>query len=155
MVEIERKFLVTSDDYKLQSFSQNRISQGYLNSHPERSVRIRICGESGLLTIKGKSNESGNTRFEWETEISLTDARKLIELCEPGIIDKIRYKVAFGEHVFEIDEFLGDNDGLVVAEVELRNEDDSFDRPEWLGEEVTGVIKYYNASLVSNPFKNW
>ncbi len=155
MLEIERKFLVKSDAFKEQSSSKTRIAQGYLNSHPERTVRIRVSGESGFLTIKGKGNASGTTRFEWETELPLSDARPLLELCESGIIDKFRYRVPVGKHVYEVDEFLGDNAGLIIAEVELHDEAESFEKPTWLGQEVTGIIKYYNASLSSNPFTTW
>src|SRR5690606_35549480 len=155
MLEIERKFLVISDEYKFDAYTKNRISQGYLNSHPERTVRIRISGESGFLTVKGKGNESGTTRFEWETELPLSEARPLLLLCESGTIDKIRYKVAAGKHTFEVDEFLGDNSGLVIAEVELASEDEAFEKPSWLGAEVTGIDKYYNASLSKKSFNTW
>lgn len=155
MFEIERKFLVVTDDYKKAAFAKNHILQGYLNSNPERTVRVRIKGESGYLTIKGKGNESGTTRFEWETEISLADAKPLLSLCENGIIDKIRYQVNVGSHIFEVDEFTGDNEGLVIAEVELKEENERFEKPSWLGIEVTGNEHYYNAYLSNNPFKNW
>lgn len=155
MVEIERKFLVLSDVYKSQAHAKNQIAQGYLNSHPERTVRIRIKGEIGFLTIKGKGNESGTTRLEWETELSLLEAKPLLAICEPGIIDKIRYEVRFGKHLFEVDEFLGDNQGLVVAEIELRDENEFFEKPDWLGQEVTQDSRYYNAYLSNNPFKDW
>lgn len=155
MLEIERKFLVVSDGYKADAFAKSHIAQGYLNSNPERAVRVRIQGESGYLTVKGKGNQSGTTRFEWETEISLIDAKPLIALCESGIIDKIRYHVNVGHHVFEVDEFLGDNAGLIIAEVELKNENEPFEKPSWLGTEVTGIEHYYNAYLSNNPFKNW
>lgn len=145
MLEIERKFLVNSDQFKTLAFAKNHIAQGYLNSHPERTVRIRIKGESGFLTIKGKGNESGVSRFEWETEIPLMEARHLIQLCEKGVIDKIRYEVRFGNHIFEVDEFFGDNEGLVIAEVELKSEDEIFEKPDWLGSEVTNDERYYNA----------
>lgn len=155
MLEIERKFLVTSDDFKAASSHKNQISQGYLNSHPERTVRVRIKGESGFLTIKGKGNETGMTRFEWETEIALEEAKKLITLCENGVIDKIRHEVKMGNHTFEVDEFFGDNKGLIVAEIELKSEDEAFEKPSWLGKEVTNDERYYNAYLSNNPFKNW
>lgn len=152
--EIERKFLV-SDDFKSQAFASERIVQGYLSSVPERTVRIRIRGDQGLLTIKGKSSETGVSRYEWEKEISCDEARELLTLCEPGIIDKIRYLVQVGKHVFEVDEFYGENEGLVIAEIELSHEDELFDKPEWLGEEVTGDIRYYNAHLTQFPYKTW
>jgi len=155
MLEIERKFLVTSDDFKRQAFAKNHIAQGYLNSHPERTVRIRIKGESGFLTVKGKGNESGTTRLEWETELSLMDAKPLFAICEPGMIDKIRYEIKSGKHVIEVDEFFGENQGLVVAEIELNDENEAFEKPDWLGQEVTNDERYYNAYLSKNPFKNW
>ncbi|WP_343626817.1 CYTH domain-containing protein [Flavobacterium lindanitolerans] len=155
MLEIERKFLVNSDQFKTLAFAKNHIAQGYLNSHPERTVRIRIKGESGFLTIKGKGNESGVSRFEWETEIPLMEARHLIQLCEKGVIDKIRYEVRSGNHVFEVDEFFGDNEGLVIAEVELKSEDEAFEKPDWLGSEVTNDERYYNAFLSQHPYKTW
>jgi len=155
MLEIERKFLVTSEDFKKEAIHKNQIAQGYLNSHPERTVRIRIKGESGFLTIKGKGNETGMTRFEWETEISLAEAKNLIQLCESGVIEKIRYEVEVGNHTYEIDEFFGDNEGLVVAEIELKSEDEAFEKPNWLGKEVTNDERYYNAYLSNNPYKNW
>ncbi len=155
MLEIERKFLVNSDEFKSLAFTKNHIAQGYLNSHPERTVRIRIKGESGFLTIKGKGNESGISRFEWETEIPLIEAKHLIQLCENGVIDKIRYEVQSGNHVFEVDEFFGENEGLIVAEIELKSEDESFEKPDWLGNEVTNDERYYNAYLSHNPYKTW
>ena len=155
MLEIERKFLVTSEAFKILAFAKNHIAQGYLNSHPERTVRIRIKGESGFLTIKGKGNETGMSRFEWETEISLMEAKPLLALCEKGIIEKVRYEVASGKHVFEVDVFSGDNEGLIVAEIELSSETEVFEKPEWLGIEVTNDTRYYNAALSQNPFKNW
>jgi adenylate cyclase len=155
MKEIERKFLVTSDRFKEQAFTKNTIAQGYLCSHPERTVRIRIKGESGFLTIKGKANENMTTRLEWETELPLFEARPLLAICEEGTIDKIRYEVKVGKHTFEVDEFFGDNAGLVVAEIELHNENETYEIPEWLGVEVTTDPRYYNASLIRNPYKNW
>ena len=118
-------------------------------------MRIRLIADSGFITVKGIGNESGTTRFEWEREISRQEAESLLEICEPGIIDKERYFVQLGGYIFEIDEFALDNKGLVMAEVELKNEDDSFEKPHWLGEEVTGQKKYYNSSLVKYPFRNW
>lgn len=144
--EIERKFLVRGE-YKLQACGSFRITQGYLSSVPERTVRIRLKNERGYLTIKGKSNASGISRYEWEREISAAEARELLALCEPGIIDKTRYLVPVGGHMFEVDEFYGKNRGLVLAEIELREEDEQFEKPEWLGEEVTGNPLYYNAVL--------
>lgn len=155
MIEIERKFLVTSDAFKEQAFAKNTIAQGYLNSDPERTVRIRIKGESGFLTIKGKGNASGTTRLEWETELPLVEARPLLAICEKGIIEKIRYEIELGNHIYEVDEFLGDNKGLIIAEIELRKEDETFEKPFWLGKEVTNDHRYYNSFLSKNPFKDW
>lgn len=155
MVEIERKFLVKSDAFKPLAHAKNHIVQGYLNSHPERTVRIRIKGESGFLTIKGKGNASGTTRLEWETELSLSEAKPLMALCEKGVIDKIRYEVKSGKHIFEVDEFFGENEGLIVAEIELSHEDEIFEKPDWLGLEVTNDDRYYNAYLSHNPYLSW
>ena len=155
MNEIERKFLVTSTEFLSESIPSNRIVQGYLNSNPERTVRIRIKGTQGFITIKGKGNESGTTRFEWEKEIEVTEAEQLLLLCEDGVIDKIRYEIPFGKHLYEVDVFEGDNKGLIVAEIELENENESFEKPNWLGEEVTGDDRYYNASLSTSSYKNW
>lgn len=155
MIEIERKFLVTSSAYQEQATSKERIVQGFLNTHPERTVRVRIKADSGFLTVKGKSNEAGTIRFEWEKEISVSDAEQLLLICEPGVIDKVRYNVPVGQHIFEVDEFYGDNEGLVVAEVELREEEENFKKPEWLGKEVTGEVRYYNSQLGKIPFKSW
>ena len=152
--EIERKFLVKGD-FKPFVEKSTRIVQGYLSSVPERTVRVRIKGDKGFLTIKGIGNESGASRFEWETEITKTDAENLLKICEPGVIDKIRHLVKAGKHTYEVDEFFGDNEGLIVAEVELSSEDEAFEKPEWLGEEVTGDPKYYNSMLMKNPYKNW
>jgi adenylate cyclase len=153
--EIERKFLVKNDDYKKQSFHQTKIVQGFLSTVPERTVRIRIKGDKGFITVKGIGNESGTSRFEWEKEISVQDAADLLKISEPGVIDKTRYNVKSGEHTFEVDEFYGENNGLTVAEVELSSEDENFNKPSWLGEEVTGQVKYYNSMLMKNPYKNW
>ena len=155
MLEIERKFLVRSNDFKTLAFAKNNIAQGYLNSNPERTVRIRIKGESGFITVKGKGNESGTTRFEWEKEIPLAEAKSLLALCEKGAISKIRYEVKVGLHIVEVDEFFGDNEGLIVAEIELKDENETFEKPNWLGEEVTNSSQYYNSALSLNPFKNW
>lgn len=155
MQEIERKFLVTSEAFKSEAFKRTHIVQGFLNTHPERTVRIRIRGNDGFITIKGKPNESGVSRFEWERQISLAEAEELLHLCEPGIIDKIRFEVENGDHTFEVDEFMGENEGLVVAEIELNSESEPFSKPDWLGKEVTGQVKYYNSNLSKNPFKEW
>ena len=155
MIEIERKFLVLSEAYKKEAFKTTRIVQGFLNTDPERTVRVRVKGNKGVLTVKGLTSDKGTTRFEWETEIAKNDAEELLNLCETGIIDKLRHEVKMGNHIFEIDEFFGDNAGLVIAEIELETEDETFERPNWLGEEVTANIRYYNSQLSKNPYKTW
>jgi adenylate cyclase len=154
VLEIERKFLVAGD-FSTTSLSASRIVQGYLNSTPERSVRVRIMGKQGFLTVKGIGNASGVSRFEWEREISLTDAEELLPLCEPGVIDKVRHIIPFGGHSFEVDVFAGENLGLIIAELELSSEEEIFERPDWLGPEITGEARYYNASLSRYPFTKW
>ena len=155
-LEIERKFLVKGD-FKKEAFTATRITQGYLSSVPERIVRIRIKGDKGFITVKGLSNSSGVSRFEWEKELPVGEVKALLDLAEPGVIDKTRYLVknTDGVHTWEIDEFYGDNEGLVIAEVELSDENEPFDRPDWLGEEVTGDPRYFNSMLMKNPYKNW
>ncbi len=153
--EIERKFLVISDNFKKTAFKKMRIKQGFLSSVPERTVRIRIKEDNAYITIKGLSNKSGTTRYEWEKEISVEDAEDLIQVCEPGIINKSRYLIKSGEHTFEVDEFYDENEGLTIAEIELSDENEDFEKPDWLGKEVTGDIRYYNSQLSKNPFKNW
>ncbi len=153
--EIEKKFLVTSDEFKKQASKETRITQGYISSVPERTVRVRIKGKSGFITIKGIGNDSGASRFEWEKEIPVSEVEDLLKICEPGVIDKTRYEVKLGNHTFEVDEFDGENQGLVVAEVELENETDHFEKPSWLGVEVTGDVKYYNSMLMRNPYTKW
>ena len=155
MIEIERKFLVTSKAYKTEALRKTRIIQGYLNSNKQRAVRVRLKGELGYLTIKGESSKNGLSRFEWEKEITKSEALELLDLCEPGVIDKIRYEIKLGNHIFEVDEFFGDNTGLVVAEVELNAENESFEKPNWLGEEVTGQEPYYNSQLSKEPYNTW
>jgi adenylate cyclase len=154
-LEIERKFLVNSGAFKTDAVTQIRITQGYLSSVPERTVRIRIKGEKGFITIKGIGDDSGASRFEWEKEMSLADAEELLKICEPGVIDKTRYLVKTGNHTIEVDEFHGENEGLVVAEVELKSKDDVFEKPAWLGAEVTGKVNYYNAMLMKKPYSKW
>ena len=154
MQEIERKFLVVGE-FKSQAFSQSRIVQGYICSARGRTVRVRIRHNKGYLTIKGASNESGTSRYEWEKEIPLFEAEELMKLCEPGIIDKTRYLVRCGEHIFEVDEFYGENDGLIMAEVELASENEAFVKPAFIGEEVTGDSRYYNSQLMKKPYKSW
>ena len=155
MVEIERKFLVKSNAFKTEAFTQNRISQGYLSSVPERTVRVRIKGNKGFLTIKGVSNESGLSRYEWEKEIPVDEATALLKLCEQGVIEKTRFEVRMGNHIIEIDEFYGDNEGLIMAEIELQSETETFKKPSWLGAEVTQDFRYYNSYLSQNPYKKW
>lgn len=153
--EIERKFLVKGD-FKPFVTKSTRITQGYLSSVPERTVRVRIKGDKGFLTIKGIGNTSGASRFEWEKEIPVDEAKSLLEICEPGVIDKTRYIVPEASGLkFEVDEFYGANDGLTVAEIELPSENHPFTKPVWLGEEVTGDIKYFNSMLMKNPYKSW
>lgn len=155
MIEIERKFLVTSSTFKDQAVKKYRIIQGFLNRDPERTVRVRLKDDKGILTVKGLSSNDGLSRFEWEKEISKNDAKVLLEFCEKGVIDKLRYEVTVNDHVFEVDEFFGDNEGLIIAEVELKTENESFTKPDWLGEEVTGNIKYYNSQLSKQPYNTW
>lgn len=152
--EIERKFLVTGE-YKSQAYAQSRIVQGYISSARGRTVRIRIRDGKGYLTIKGASNASGTSRYEWEKEIPLDEAQDLMKLCEPGIIDKTRYLVRSGHHTFEVDEFYGENEGLTVAEVELASENEPFVKPAFIGKEVTGDVRYYNSQLRMRPFTTW
>lgn len=155
MIEIERKFLVLDDSFKAVAFTQNDIAQGYLSSVPERTVRVRLKGAKGFLTIKGVSDEAGMSRFEWEKEIPLAEAKMLLLRCEEGVISKRRFEVKFGNQIFEIDEFYGANEGLIIAEIELNSETDTFEKPDWLGDEVTGDVRYYNAYLSNIPFKEW
>ncbi|MFD1062707.1 CYTH domain-containing protein [Winogradskyella litorisediminis] len=154
-VEIERKFLVKSEAFKTEAFYSYQIKQGFLNSNPERTVRIRIKKDKGILTVKGKSSSDGLSRFEWEKDINLDEAEALLKLCEKGIIDKTRYEVKIGKHLYEVDVFFGDNEGLIIAEVELNSEAEVFEKPDWLGNEVTGDVRYYNSNLSKRPFKDW
>ena len=154
-LEIERKFMVRGDDYKRQAYVSSRICQGYICSGHGRTVRVRVRDDRGYLTIKGPSNADGISRYEFEKEITLDEAEHLMQLCEPGQIDKTRYLVKSGDHTFEVDEFYGDNEGLVMAEVELKSEDEPFVKPDFIGREVTGDRRYYNAHLLKNPFKIW
>lgn len=155
MIEIERKFLTLSDAFKSEAKRSFRIKQGFLNTNPNRTVRVRLKDEQGFLTVKGMSSDDGLSRFEWEKEISKTDAEALLLLCEKGVIDKVRYEITCGNHIFEVDEFFGDNKGLIIAEVELQSDNESFEKPQWLGKEVTGQVKYYNAQLSKQPFNTW
>ena len=155
MIEIERKFFVLNTSFIEQASSKKRIAQGYLNTNPDRTVRVRIKDSDGFLTIKGRSNVVGMSRFEWEQKIDLDAAQHLLQLCEPGLIDKFRYEVKVGNHLYEVDVFLGENEGLIIAEIELASEDEAFEKPDWLGLEVTGDERYYNAFLSKMPFKSW
>ena len=141
--EIERKFLVTGE-YKSKAYEQRG-----------RTVRVRIRDGKGYLTIKGASNASGTSRYEWEKELPLEEAEELMKLCEPGVIDKTRYLVRSGRHTFEVDEFYGENEGLIVAEVELASEDEFFEKPDFIGREVTGDVRYYNSQLMKHPYTTW
>lgn len=156
-LEIERKFLVHKRDgaYKTLAYASSRIKQGYICSGRGRTVRVRIRGNQGFITIKGPSGNGGMTRYEFEKEITIDEAEHLMQLCEPGLIDKTRYLVKSGKHVFEIDEFYGDNEGLVIAEVELESEDEPYEKPDFVGEEVTGDRRFYNSYLRQMPFAVW
>lgn len=155
MIEIERKFLVTTNDYRDTAHRKSRIRQGFLSTDKERTVRIRIKDDLGYITVKGPSSQDGLSRFEWEKEISKPEAEQLLELCQPTLIDKFRYEVTINHHTFEVDEFLGANKGLIVAEVELETINETFPVPQWLGQEVTGNKKYYNSQLSLKPFNTW
>lgn len=155
MIEIERKFRVKSTTFLDNIKTRFKITQGYLNSDKNRTVRVRTKGSQGFITVKGVSSANGLSRFEWEKEISSTDAVRLLELCEGFVIDKTRYLVPFGEVVFEVDVFEGANQGLVIAEVELQSEGQIFEKPDWLGDELTGDKRYYNAYLSVHPFTTW
>lgn len=149
--EIERKFLVLGDAWR--TGSGTRICQGYLNRDKTRTVRVRIAGEQAYLTVKGATQ--GNTRAEFEYEIPVQDAEQLLTLCDGPTIDKVRRKITHGDHVWEVDEFLGLNAGLVVAEIELASEDEAFAKPAWVGREVSDDARYFNSQLATNPYGNW
>ena len=153
--EIERKFLVKDDSYKALAYHSSRIAQGYICSMRGRTVRVRIRDDKGYLTIKGPSDASGLGRYEWEKEIPLHEAQELMKLCEPGMIDKTRYLVRSGNHIFEVDEFYGENEGLTLAEVELSSADEAYGKPDFIDKEVTGDVKYYNSFLMKHPFSKW
>jgi adenylate cyclase len=154
-MEIERKFLVLDDAYRAEAYRTYRIAQGYLCSAPERTVRVRLRDDEGFLTVKGPSDETGVSRYEFEQPVARADAEEMLRLCEPGIIDKERHLVRFGQHLWEVDRFHGDNEGLTVAEIELDRKDEPFERPAWLGREVTGEKRFYNAMLSKRPFNQW
>ena len=149
--EIERKFLVTGD-FKQEACDSFRLVQGYISTDPDRTVRVRIKGEEGFLTIKGRSSLDGLSRYEWEKEIPVSEALELMNLCVSGVIDKTRYLVPYGGHTYEVDVFHGANEGLVLAEIELSDELEAFEKPSWLGEEVTGDVRYYNSMLSLQTF---
>lgn len=152
--EIERKYLITGE-FKSKAIKSLQIKQGYLSSIPERTVRVRIQDNQGFLTIKGSNKKNSISRFEWEKEITKEEANELIQLCEVGIIDKKRYIVPFGNKIIEVDEFYGENEGLILAEIELDDENETIEKPDWLGKEVTDDARYYNSMLMKNPYKNW
>ncbi len=154
MTEIERKFIVTGD-YKPLSCGSSEIIQGYICSERGRTVRVRLRDGRGTLTIKGPSSPSGMSRFEWETEVEPGNAERMLTLCRDGLIEKTRHLVRYAGHLFEVDEFHGANQGLVIAEVELSSEDEEFEKPPFIGEEVTGDRRYYNSSLVKSPYTSW
>ncbi|PKP42559.1 MAG: adenylate cyclase [Bacteroidetes bacterium HGW-Bacteroidetes-10] len=153
-IEIERKFLVTGN-YKNLISSSRKITQGYISSNPERTVRVRLEESKGFITIKGKTLSGGISRFEWEKEISKEEAQNLLNLCEGHLIEKTRSLVKHDGHIFEVDEFSGENEGLIIAEIELNEENQPFSKPSWLGEEVSHEKKYFNVYLSAHPFKTW
>lgn len=155
MLEIERKFAVKSTNFLANAKESYKISQGYLNTDKNRTVRVRTKGNKGFITVKGISSADGLSRFEWEKEIDIKDAEALLLLCEDFVIDKTRYLIPFGAVIFEVDVFEGANKGLVIAEVELETADQQFEKPDWLGEELTGDERYYNAYLSNVPFTSW
>jgi len=154
-MEIERKFLVKGRSYRYQAHASSHIRQGYICSERGRTVRVRMRDDQAYLTIKGPSTDGGLSRYEFETPIATEEALQLMKLCEEGVIDKTRYLVASGQHIFEVDEFHGDNEGLVIAEVELRSPDELFSPPDFLGDEVTGDRRYYNSQLRLHPYSQW
>ena len=155
MREVERKFLVTSEDFRTEAESEFHIKQGFLSTDPERTVRIRLQNGSGKITVKGISDKAGISRFEWERDISGDEAVQLLKLCKGNLLIKKRYCIPVGKHIFEVDVFEGANSGLIVAEVELEDADEPYEKPDWLGTEVTGDPKYYNAQLSINTYNQW
>ena len=154
--EIERKFLVKDSSYKSMAYNHTHIAQGYISSGNGRTVRIRIRDDRAYLTIKGPSLDGGLSRYEFETEVSVADAQDLMRICQPGIVQKVRWLVRAADgHVVEVDEFEGDNQGLVMAEVELGSADEPYEKPDFIGQEVTGDHRYYNSHLRSYPYKMW
>lgn len=153
--EIERKFLVTNTNFIKEASSKEYIVQAFLNRNPDRTVRIRIKDDKAFITVKGVSNAEGTTRREWEYAIPVSDAKEMLKICEEGAIEKWRYLIPVGNHIFEVDIFEGENKGLIVAEVELESEEETFQKPTWLGKEVTGNVAYYNSQLSQHPFSKW
>jgi adenylate cyclase len=151
-IEIERKFLLVGDNWRVLG-QPLLLRQGYLSSDPARVVRVRVAGDRAYLTIKGRS--VGATRGEWEYPIPLADANELLALCEQPIVEKFRRQIEFAGKVWEVDEFLGANQGLLLAEIELASEDQPFERPDWIGDDVTHDARYFNSSLVRHPFSRW
>ena len=154
-MEVERKFMVRGNSYRQLAYASDRIKQGYICSGHGRTVRVRLRGGRGYLTIKGPSLDGGLSRYEFEKEIMPDEAEQLFRLCEPGIIDKTRFLVKSGQHTFEVDEFYGENEGLVMAEVELSAPDEPYEKPAFIGKEVTGDRRFYNSHLRANPFSVW
>lgn len=152
-LEIERKFLLANNKWRKNANSGNSIKQGYLNSHIERTVRVRVTKNKSTLNVKGKTAKT--TRLEYEYEIPLLEAEQLLELCEKPIIEKTRYEIVENGNLWEVDEFEGDNSGLIIAEIELESEDQEVILPQWIGEEVSDDTRYYNSSLMKHPFKDW
>lgn len=152
-IEIERKFLVADEGWRQAATRQTRFSQGYLSRDPARTVRVRIAGDAAFLTIKGAT--TGATRAEFEYAVPLADAQQLLAMCDGPVVEKVRHLCGHAGMTWEVDEFLGANTGLVVAEIELQTEDQAFERPAWLGEEVTGDARYVNANLAVRPFSSW
>lgn len=154
-LEIERKFLVLNDSYKSESFGHSHILQGYICSNEGRTVRVRIRDSRAFITIKGPTPEGGLPCYEFEKEITLEEGHQLMRLCEPGTIDKVRWLVKSGKHTFEVDEFFGNNEGLVMAEVELSFVDENVIIPDFIGKEVTGDPRYFNSHLRIQPYRTW
>jgi CYTH domain-containing protein len=154
MIETERKYKVTGD-FQSKAVRTQYITQGYLCTDPERTVRVRIAGDRACLTIKGPADEKGWSRYEFEQPVAVADATELLKLCAGSVIEKVRHYVPHGTHVWEVDVFCGDNEGLQIAEIELASEQEAFDKPSWAGEEVTGDARYYNAMLARVPYNRW
>ena len=151
--EIERKYRIKDNTWKSEIHSSHTIKQGYLNLEPTRTVRVRIMGPKAFLTIKGKNIKT--TRLEFEYEIPIDDALQLLQLCEKPLLEKTRHEIHINKLIWEIDEFEGDNQGLIIAEVELQDENQEIELPSWIEKEVSHESRYYNSSLIKNPYKNW